>query len=62
MWVGSAAGGYGSLRLSGGTVSVGNWFAVGRNGNGVVNMSGGTLNVTGQNYTNGSFGGALGVT
>lgn len=46
MWIGNV--GNGEYNLSGGTNSVGNWFAVGRSGGaGVINMSGGVLNKVG---------------
>jgi autotransporter-associated beta strand protein/T5SS/PEP-CTERM-associated repeat protein len=46
MWIGNV--GNGVYNLSGGTNSVGNWFAVGRSGgDGVINMSGGVLNKIG---------------
>ena len=61
MWVGGAAGSYGALTMSGGTATVGNWLAVGRDGSGVVNLSGGSLSVTGANVTTGSFGDGTGV-
>lgn len=62
MWVGGGnTATFGSFSMSGGTVNVGNWLAVGRSGTGVIDISAGTLNVTGQNFTTGSFGGASGV-
>ena len=40
-WVGNDPGGNGTMTVSGGTVNVGNWFAVGRNGGtGVLTISG----------------------
>jgi autotransporter-associated beta strand protein/T5SS/PEP-CTERM-associated repeat protein len=46
MWIGNV--GNGVYNLSGGTNSVGNWFAVGRSGgDGVINMTGGELNKVG---------------
>jgi autotransporter-associated beta strand protein len=62
LWIGTAANAYGALIMSGGTVNSGSWLPVGRTGNGVAEISGGTINVTGQNYTMGSFAGANGVT
>jgi autotransporter-associated beta strand protein len=46
MWIGN--GGNGIYNLSGGSNTVGNWFAVGRSGgDGIINMSGGVLNKVG---------------
>jgi autotransporter-associated beta strand protein len=46
MWIGNV--GNGVYNLSGGSNTVGNWFAVGRSGgDGVINMSGGVLNKVG---------------
>jgi len=46
MWIGNI--GNGTYNLSGGTNTVGNWFAVGRSGgDGVLNMTGGELNKVG---------------
>ena len=51
LWVGNGAGGTGTagtLNLSGGTLNVNNWLAVGRNSaQGVVNMTGGNLTKAG---------------
>ena len=62
-WIGSS--GYGALTMTGGTLNCGNWFALGRGnagvGNGIGNINGGTINVTGQNFTTGSFTGAVGI-
>jgi autotransporter-associated beta strand protein len=56
VWLGRADGGYGALDMTGGTFTIGSWFAVGRDGGqGVVNLSGGALNVTSQQVTIGSF-------
>ena len=63
MWIGnqvniSSPQGNGTLNLSGGVVTVGNWFVVGRFGaTGVVNMTGGSLT----QQTNGNFDVATGV-
>ena len=56
VWLGRADGGYGALDMTGGTFSIGSWFAVGRDGGqGIVNLSGGTLSVTSQQVTIGSL-------
>ena len=40
-WVGNNAGGSGTVNMSGGSITSGNWIAVGRNGStGVVNLAG----------------------
>jgi autotransporter-associated beta strand protein len=47
-WVGQSAGTTATYNLSAGTINVGSWVAVGRDGgNGTVNMSGGTWTKTG---------------
>jgi autotransporter-associated beta strand protein len=61
LWVGSIAGAYGAYTQSGGTLNSGSWIPVGRNGSGYFNLSGGTVNVTGQNFTTGSFTGTNGT-
>ncbi len=58
-WLATRDGDYGVLTQTAGTISVGNWIALGRGGgNGQIIMSGGTLNNTGGNLTLGSFGGS----
>ena len=61
LWVSNNLSSFGELTMSGGTLNVGNWLALGRSGPGVGNISGGVVNVTTQNFTTGSFGGAFGV-
>ncbi|MDB6170915.1 MAG: sorting protein [Chthoniobacteraceae bacterium] len=60
LWVGAPAGAYGAMTVNGGSVTVGSWAAIGRNGAGILKVNGGTLTVTGQNFTLGSFAGANG--
>lgn len=62
LWVADVANSYGALIMSGGTINSAGWLPVARTGKGVADISGGTINVTGQNYTMGSFGGGDGVT
>lgn len=50
VWVGAGAGSFGSLKMTGGTVSGGAWFVIGRNSNATADLSGGTLNVTNRNF------------
>ena len=53
LWVGNRAGSIGTMTVNGGTVSVGSWFAVGRdNSNGVLTITGGLVQKT---NTNGSL-------
>jgi autotransporter-associated beta strand protein len=60
LWLGTADGGYGVMNMSGGTVTIGSWFAFARGGGqGVLNLSGGSITVSGSPVTIGSFGGAL---
>ena len=54
MWLGSGAGTYGSLTITGGAANVGSWLAVGRGGHGALNLTGGTLNVLTNNITLGT--------
>ena len=61
LWVGPNAGSFGSMVMSGGTVTSNGWFVVGRDGSGLVNVSGGTLNVPVDNFTIASFGAGYGV-
>jgi autotransporter-associated beta strand protein len=59
LWLATGDGGYGVMDVSGGTVGIGSWFALGRGGGqGVVNQSGGALSVTSNALTIGSFGGS----
>ena len=59
LWIGQGTGGYGVMDMTGGTVSIGSWFAVGRGGaKGVLNMSGGSLTVSANPLTIGSLGAA----
>jgi hypothetical protein len=44
------AGSFGTLKMSGGTVSSGAWFVIGRDSNGTADLSGGTINVTNRNF------------
>jgi len=63
MWVGQGGNtSTATLNLQSGTINVGNWFTMGRNGStGTFNMSGGTFNKTGGgNIDIGSGGGAAG--
>jgi autotransporter-associated beta strand protein/T5SS/PEP-CTERM-associated repeat protein len=47
-WVGTGAGSNGICTMSGGSLSVGNWFVVGRNGGtGAFSMTGGTITKSG---------------
>lgn len=47
LWVGVGSGAVGVANISGGTINVRNWLAVGRSGGtGTLNMSGGTYNKT----------------
>ncbi|MGN6370263.1 MAG: autotransporter-associated beta strand repeat-containing protein, partial [Phycisphaerae bacterium] len=59
-WLATADGGYGYMNMSGGSVTVGNWMALGRGGGqGVMDVSGNaTLSITANNLTIGSFGGS----
>ncbi len=61
LWIGNAANAYGALAMSGGTINSAGWLPVARSGNGIADVSGGTINVTAQNFTIASFGGATGV-
>lgn len=65
MWIGQGTGGSGSMTVSAGTVSVGNWLAVGRGGGtGTLTISGtgvvqktntnGSLTIAGQNGSTGT--------
>ena len=48
LWIGQANLGYGVYNLSGGSLNVGNWVAIGRAGaQGFLNMTGGTFTKTG---------------
>ncbi|WP_353568289.1 beta strand repeat-containing protein [Haloferula sargassicola] len=48
MWIGNAANGEGTYTLQAGTLNVGNWLAIGRNGaTGTLNVEGGTFTKTG---------------
>ena len=60
LWLATADGGYGYMNLSGGSVTVGNWLALGRGGGqGVLDVSGtANLSITANNLTIGSFGGS----
>src|SRR5690606_28098814 len=49
-WVGGGDNSFGSLQMSGGTVSANSWFVIGRNSNATAEISGGTLNVTNRNF------------
>jgi len=45
VWIGQRPNGIGTLALGSGTISISNWFAIGRSGGkGTVNMTGGVLN------------------
>ena len=56
LWLAQGDGGYGDMDMTGGTATIGSWFAVGRGGGqGVVNLSGGTINVTTNQVTIGSL-------
>ena len=61
LWVGQDAGSVGAVDMSGGSITVGNWIAIGRNGGvGTFNLSGGVVTKTGGNgshVTLGSIGG-----
>jgi autotransporter-associated beta strand protein len=59
LWVGNVGGATGTYNLSGGALTMNNWFSIGRdNANGTVNMTGGTLTKKGGgNVEIGSFGG-----
>lgn len=61
-FVADGAGSYGAINISGGSITSGNWFAVGRTGNGIVTMTGGSIQVNADNYVHGSFTGTTGVT
>jgi autotransporter-associated beta strand protein len=67
LWLGTQDGNYGVMDMTGGSVTVASWFALGRGGGqGVLNMTGGTINMNNSApasgaLTNGSFGGAGGV-
>jgi fibronectin-binding autotransporter adhesin len=62
LWLATADGGYGVMDVSGGTITVNSWLALGRGGGqGVLNMSGGSLQLVTSPLTIGSFGGATGV-
>ncbi|MFD0894631.1 autotransporter-associated beta strand repeat-containing protein [Luteolibacter ambystomatis] len=59
VWLSNVENTYGSLNIDGGTVNVGSWLAFGRGGgNGLLTHNGGTLNISTNNLTLGSFGGA----
>src|SRR5262249_7735524 len=59
LWLATADGGYGGMDVTGGSVSIGSWFALGRGGGqGVMNQSGGSVTVTSNALTIGSFGGS----
>jgi autotransporter-associated beta strand protein len=60
LWLGDTGGSYGGMTMNGGTVNVGGWLPVSRTGTAVLNVNGGNLNVTAQNITISSFGGANG--
>lgn len=48
LWVGQGGGSNGTYTMSGGSLEVGNWIAVGRNGGvGLLTLSGGTITKTG---------------
>jgi fibronectin-binding autotransporter adhesin len=56
LWVSAAINANGVYNLGGGTVTTGNWTAIGRGGNmGVANISGGTWNTNGGNFTIGAL-------
>lgn len=61
-FVADGTGSYAAINMSGGSITSGNWFAVGRTGNGIVTMTGGSIQVNADNYVHGSFAGATGVT
>jgi autotransporter-associated beta strand protein len=61
-WLGNTTLGQGTMNISGGTMTVNSWFAVGRGGGqGTVNMTGGTLAVSGNPLGVGLDGGTVGV-
>jgi autotransporter-associated beta strand protein len=62
LWLSAGSNAPGVFNLSGGTVTVSNWTAVGRGGNGgILNISGGSWNnVNANNITIASFGGNVG--
>lgn len=47
LWVGESVGSTGTLTVSGGSVSVNNWLAIGRHGTGTVTQTGGVITKTG---------------
>ena len=60
LWLATGDGGYGAMDMTGGTVGIGSWLALGRGGGqGVLNQSGGSITVSGNPLTIGSFGGAI---
>ena len=59
MWVALADGGYGAINNTGGSITSGSWFALGRGGGqGLYNQTAGSLTVNTNPLTIGSFGGA----
>ena len=60
LWMGNAAGVYGSFTMDLGTANVGSWLAAGRSGNGLLKVNGGTLTVSTNNIVAASFLGASG--
>lgn len=63
IWIGQGTSSAATYNLSGGTINVSNWLAVGRaSGGGILNISGGTINKTGNgNFIIGSGLNATGV-
>jgi autotransporter-associated beta strand protein len=59
LWLGQLAAGVGNYNLSGGTLNLHNWLAIGRNGgNGTFTITGGTFNKDGGSFIIGGNGGS----
>ncbi len=61
LWIAEPGASSGAMTVNAGSVSVGSWLPVGRNGSGNLDVNGGSVTVSGQNVTVGSFVGASGV-